>query len=166
MAPRLSWFATLQFRDEVDDQLPVWAHRILQGAAPLTHLPFTLHEDLTDQGLEGLCEGCIRDVTLVLVEFARCECSSFTTEDLPTPEKPDTNTSSGVPWATTRPKAASRALTSPSRPYCFSGISNRSGTSCVPTETGRCGPVFPIPTGTAEDHPRDPWRSGSGPRLS
>ena len=63
----------LQFRDGVDDQLPVWAHRIPQGAAPLTHLPFTLHEDLTDQGLEGQCQGCIRDVTLVLVEFARCE---------------------------------------------------------------------------------------------
>src|SRR6478736_1761183 len=35
-------------------------------------------------------------------------CSSFTTEDLPMPEYPDTSTSSGVPFATTRSKQAIR----------------------------------------------------------
>ena len=34
------------------------------------HFRFALDEDLADQGLEGLCEGRIRDVALVLVELA------------------------------------------------------------------------------------------------
>src|SRR5882672_8518698 len=34
-------------------------------------------------------------------------CSSFTTDDLPMPEYPDTSTSSGVPLVTTRSKAPS-----------------------------------------------------------
>src|SRR6201986_3140577 len=34
------------------------------------HLCFALDEDLTDQHLEGLCQGRVRNVALVLVEFA------------------------------------------------------------------------------------------------
>ena len=36
----------------------------------MAHLGFTLDEDLTDQGLEGLCQSRVRDVAFVLVELA------------------------------------------------------------------------------------------------
>ena len=60
----------LDLRDEVDDKLAVRAHRVLQRAPPPAHLRFALGEDLTDEGLEGLCQGRVRDVALVLVELA------------------------------------------------------------------------------------------------
>ena len=41
-----------------------------RAVPPLAHLRFALDEDLTDQGLEGLCQGRVRDVALVLVELA------------------------------------------------------------------------------------------------
>ena len=41
-----------------------------------------------------------------------------------------------MPWATTRSKAAARVLTSCSRPYSFSGISNRSGTVVLAQREG------------------------------
>ena len=47
------------------------------------------------------------------------------------PEYPETSTSSGVPVATTRWKELRRVSTSRVRPYSFSGISSRSGTSCA-----------------------------------
>src|SRR6266404_654359 len=60
----------LDLGDEVDDKLAVRAHRLPQGFPPLGHLRFALGEDLTDEGLECLCEGRVRDVALVLIELA------------------------------------------------------------------------------------------------
>ena len=60
----------LQLGNEIDDQLSVRPERLCQGAPPLLHFRFALDEDLADQGLEGLCEGRIGDVALVLVELA------------------------------------------------------------------------------------------------
>jgi hypothetical protein len=48
-------------------------------------------------------------------------CSSFTTEDLPTPEWPDTSTSSDVPLEATRKNASRNASLSLSWPYSLSG---------------------------------------------
>src|SRR6266478_6949985 len=39
----------------------------------MAHLSFTLDEDLTDQGLESLCQGRVGNVALVLVELAHRE---------------------------------------------------------------------------------------------
>ena len=44
-----------------------------EGASPPVHLGFALAEDLADQGLEGLGQGGVGDVALVLVELARRE---------------------------------------------------------------------------------------------
>src|SRR6202030_195275 len=60
----------LHLRDEADDKLAVRADRLRQGITPLFHLGFALDEDLTDQGLQGLRQGRVRDVALVLVELA------------------------------------------------------------------------------------------------
>ncbi len=60
----------LDLRDEVDDQLTARAHCLLEGGPPLAHLRFALYQDLTDQSLERLCQGAIRDVAPVLVELA------------------------------------------------------------------------------------------------
>ena len=57
--------------DEIDDQLAVWSHCLQKGVSPLVHFRFGLDKDLADQGLEGLRQGRVRDVALVLVELAR-----------------------------------------------------------------------------------------------
>src|ERR1700681_1250601 len=59
----------LHLRNEADDELAVRLDRLRQGTTPLIHLGFALDEDLTDQGSQGLCQGRVRDVTLVLIEF-------------------------------------------------------------------------------------------------
>jgi hypothetical protein len=56
--------------DKVDDELAVRAYRVPQRSPPLLHLRFVLCEDLTDEGLEGLRQGRVRDVAFVLVELA------------------------------------------------------------------------------------------------
>src|SRR5260370_6469207 len=63
----------LLLRNEADDQLAVWSERLGQGTTPLLHVLFALDEDLTDESLEGLCQGGVRDVALVLIELARRE---------------------------------------------------------------------------------------------
>ena len=63
----------LYLRNQVDDELAVRPQRLPQGAAPLAHLRFALGEDLTNEGLERLRQGRVRDVALVLVELAGCE---------------------------------------------------------------------------------------------
>src|SRR5260370_15120620 len=62
-----------ELRDEAADQLAIRLDRLRQGTTPLVHFRFVLDENLTDQGLEGLCQGRVRDVALVLVELARRE---------------------------------------------------------------------------------------------
>src|ERR1700758_4021364 len=60
-----------QLGDELNDQLPTGTHGVQQEGPPLLHFRFALDEDLTDQSLEGLCQGSVRDVPPVLVELAR-----------------------------------------------------------------------------------------------
>src|SRR5712692_6763896 len=60
----------LHLRDEVDDELTIRTQGLLKRVPPLDHLRFALDEDLTDQGLEGLCQSRVRDVALVLVKLA------------------------------------------------------------------------------------------------
>src|SRR5258708_24822084 len=43
---------------------------------PLAHLGFVLDENLTNQALERLCQRCVRDIALVLVELAGREESA------------------------------------------------------------------------------------------
>src|ERR1700740_3033140 len=68
-------FANDEFQlwDEIDDELAIRTQCFLKNVPPMAHLRFAFDEDLTNQSLEGLCQGRIRDVALVLVEFARCE---------------------------------------------------------------------------------------------
>src|SRR5258708_11138552 len=66
----------LHLRDKADDQLAVWPDRLRQGTPPLFHFRFALDDDLTDQSLEGLCQGRIRDVALRLLGLACGEKSA------------------------------------------------------------------------------------------
>jgi hypothetical protein len=67
----------LHFRDEIDDELAIRSQCFLKSVSPVAHIRVALDEDLTDQGLGGLCQSRVRDVALVL--------------------EPDTSTSSGMP---------------------------------------------------------------------
>ena len=60
----------LQLRDEIHHELAIRAKRLMEGDPPPAQLFFVLRENWTDQALEGLCEGRIGDVSLVLVELA------------------------------------------------------------------------------------------------
>ena len=60
-----------QFGDEIDDEPAVRAQGLPQGASPLLELRLALTQDMANQTLEGLRQGRVRDVALVLVEFAR-----------------------------------------------------------------------------------------------
>src|SRR5215510_11217541 len=61
----------LQFRDQTHHQLSVRIQRLLQGSAPRAQLLFALAQQWAEKALQGLREGGIRDVALVLVELAR-----------------------------------------------------------------------------------------------
>src|SRR5580704_12557170 len=61
----------LQLRNKVDDELSIRPERLFQVAPPGLHFRFAPDENLTDQRLEGLREGGVRNVALVLVELAR-----------------------------------------------------------------------------------------------
>src|SRR5260370_132010 len=63
----------LDLRDEVDDQLPIRTQSLLKRVPPRFHLRFALDEDLTDQTLEGLCQGRVGNLALVLGELRRPE---------------------------------------------------------------------------------------------
>src|SRR5271157_2035907 len=60
----------LNLRDEANEELPIRLERLLQGTTPPVYFGFTLDEDLTDQRPQGLCQGRVRDVALVLIELA------------------------------------------------------------------------------------------------
>src|SRR6516225_508125 len=60
----------LQLRNEIHHELTIRIERLADGSAPTAQLFFVLRQDGTDQALEGLREGRIRDVSLVLVELA------------------------------------------------------------------------------------------------
>src|SRR5271167_1845137 len=60
----------LQLRDKVNDELTVRAERLAQGIPPPAKLWLTLAQKRADKGLEGLDQGGVRDVALVLVKLA------------------------------------------------------------------------------------------------
>src|SRR6266478_5659612 len=66
----------LDFRNEVRNQLPVRAERASDGIAPPTELGVALAQDRTDDAPQGLREGRIRNVTLVLIELSAREQSA------------------------------------------------------------------------------------------
>src|ERR1700692_2512931 len=63
----------LQFRNKVDNESCVRTERILKRIAPFAQLSLIFRQKRTQKGLKRLCQSGIRDVALVLVEFARCE---------------------------------------------------------------------------------------------
>src|SRR6266403_2621888 len=60
----------LQFRNEVHDELTVRAERLAQGIPPPAKLRLALAQKRADKALEGLDQGGVWDVALVLVELA------------------------------------------------------------------------------------------------
>src|SRR6266436_4716806 len=60
----------LQRGNEVDDKLTVRAQRLAQGVPPPAKLRLALAQKRTHKALEGLGQGGVRDVPLVLVELA------------------------------------------------------------------------------------------------
>src|SRR6202011_2160925 len=60
----------LQFGNEVDDELTVRAQRLAQGIPPPAKLRLALAQERAHKALEGLGQGGVRDVALVLVELA------------------------------------------------------------------------------------------------
>ena len=63
----------LELGNEVDDELAVRAQRLAEGVPPPAKLRLALAEKGPDEAAEGLGQGGVRDVALVLVELARRE---------------------------------------------------------------------------------------------
>ena len=63
----------LELGNEVDDELAVRAQRLAQGVPPPAKLGLALAEKGPHEAAEGLGQGGVRDVALVLVELARRE---------------------------------------------------------------------------------------------
>src|ERR1700722_5837973 len=63
----------LQFGNEVDDQLTVRAQRLAQEVPPPPELRLALAKKRPDKAPEGLGQGGVRDIALVLIELARRE---------------------------------------------------------------------------------------------
>src|SRR5262249_1755783 len=63
----------LEFGNHIDHELPVLTERVLQRLPPCTQLGITLAQQWQEQVAEGLRQGGIRDVTLILVELPRRE---------------------------------------------------------------------------------------------
>src|SRR6516225_7817703 len=63
----------LKLRDQLDHELSARAQRVLKGIPPFTDLRVALAKNLAHESLEGLRESGVRDVALVLVEFASGE---------------------------------------------------------------------------------------------
>jgi len=60
----------LQFGDEVDDELAIRTQRLAQGIPPPAKLGLALAQERADKALEGLAQGGVWDVALILIEFA------------------------------------------------------------------------------------------------
>src|SRR5262249_38332483 len=58
----------LELRHEVNDELAVRGQRLLKGIPPPAKRRFALAQQRAHQALEGLGQGGVRDVALVLVE--------------------------------------------------------------------------------------------------
>src|SRR5207302_9573206 len=60
----------LQLGNQVHDELTVRAQRLAQGVPPPAELRLALAQERADKALESLSQRGVRDVALVLVEFA------------------------------------------------------------------------------------------------
>src|SRR4030081_2508153 len=60
----------LELRNEVDDKLTIRAQSLVEGVPPPAKLGLALAQERADKALEGLAQGRVRDVALVLVELA------------------------------------------------------------------------------------------------
>src|SRR6202051_4244627 len=60
----------LQLGNQVDDELTIRAEHLAQGFPPAAKLLLALGKERADEALEGLAQGRVRDVALVLVELA------------------------------------------------------------------------------------------------
>src|SRR5260370_36436549 len=60
----------LQLGNEVDEELTIRPQRLAQGIPPTAKLGLALAQKRAHKALEGLCQGGVWDVALVLVEFA------------------------------------------------------------------------------------------------
>jgi hypothetical protein len=72
----------LEFRNEVYDERSVRAQRLAQGAPPSAKLRLALAQNLAHQALEGLAQGGVGNVALVLVELAGREQAAWRDEHL------------------------------------------------------------------------------------
>src|SRR5712672_4603062 len=58
----------LQLGNEVDDELTIRAQRLAEGVPPAAKLGLALAQERADKAPEGLAQGRVRDVALVLIE--------------------------------------------------------------------------------------------------
>src|SRR5271154_3461231 len=66
-----------QFRDEVNNEQPIRVQCLLKIVAPTLELGLALTQQPADEAPKGLRQRGIRDVALVLVEFARCKKAAW-----------------------------------------------------------------------------------------
>ena len=71
-----------QFGNEVDDELTIRTQGFAQVVSPPAKLGLALAQERADQALEGLAQGGVRDIALVLVEFAGREQATRRNERL------------------------------------------------------------------------------------
>src|ERR1700722_15499890 len=62
-----------KFGDQVDHELAVRTYRLEQETPPVGYFLFILAEKLAYERLQGLGQGCVGDVALVLIELAARE---------------------------------------------------------------------------------------------
>src|SRR5262249_40737397 len=66
-----------QLRDEVTNQRTVGVQGLSKLVAPTAQFVLGLAEELANQSLDGLRDGGVGNVSLELIEFARCEKASW-----------------------------------------------------------------------------------------
>src|SRR5216683_3756883 len=67
---------SLDIRDKIDDELAIAPQSLAELGPPQVELGFASAKDLTEKTLEGLCQDGVWNVTLELVELARCKQAS------------------------------------------------------------------------------------------
>src|SRR5712691_9063095 len=72
----------LQFRNEVNNERPIRVQRLAKMVAPALELGLALTQQPADEALKGLRQRGVRNVALVLVEFARCKKAAWRNQHL------------------------------------------------------------------------------------
>ena len=167
----------LQLGNEVDDELAVRAQRLAQGVPPPAKLRLALAEKGPHEAAEGLGQGGVRDVALVLVELARREQAARRDERLVEFVHHRRLADAGIAGDEHELGCAIRHdpvegaeqrldLVLPAVKL-LRRHEQRSDTSSAPSGNGSMPRLrLPFRAGTSADRLRDPRRSGSGPRRS